>query len=115
MQQKTKAMDEGRTGSAGILLCRLIWMLLGPLFLGLIAYRTVRQADGWFTGTDIAYAGILVAMIVGRWLEMRSGTAMTATGEPATMAQFKRYVVILLIVAALAWIIVKAVGNHVLG
>ncbi len=117
MQDKTKALDQGKaakSGGAGTLLCRLVWMFAGPLSLGIIVYQTVSQSDGWLVFRDGVFAVALALMIGARWLEVRSGTAETATGEPATMEHFKRYVMILLPLAAALWIAAKVVGTHVL-
>jgi hypothetical protein len=117
MQDKTKALEPGKTGKsggAGATLCRLMWMFIGPLSLGIIGYRTVAQGDGWFALRDVGCTITLALMIGARWLELRSGTAETATGEPATIEHFKRYVVILLPVATVLWIATKVVGNYLL-
>jgi hypothetical protein len=117
MSEKAKELEQAKTaeaGGAGMMLCRLMWMFMGPLILVIIIYRAVSQGDGWLRLGDAVYAIALALMIGARWLEMRSGTAMTATGEPATMRHFKRYVIVLLPVAAILWIAAKVTGNHVL-
>ena len=117
MKDKTGALDQGKTakaGGAGTLLCRLIWIFIGPLSLGVIVYQTVSQKDGWLAPRDIVFAASLALMIGARWFEVRSGAGETATGEPATIEHFKRYVMILLPLAAVLWIAAKVLGTHVL-
>ncbi len=103
-----------QVNSIGLLAVRITWMLLGPILLLVLLYWTVSTGRGWLTLWDGLYWVIVVAMVGCRWLEIKSGTAMTATGEPATAAHFRRYVQILLPLAAAAWIIANIVGNHVL-
>ena len=117
MQDKTKALEQGNAakgGGAGALLCRLVWMFGGPLVLGVVAYQTVTQKDGWLVARDVVFAIALALTIGARWLEVRSGAGETATGEPATMAHFRRYAMILLPVAAVLWVAAKVAGTHVL-
>jgi hypothetical protein len=115
MQDKAKTLDQGQTGGgAGTTLCRLMWMFIGPLSLMIIGYQTVAHGDGWLAFRDVVCTITLALIIGGKWLELRSGKAETATGEPATIVHFKRYVMILLPLTAVLWIAAKIVGNHVL-
>ncbi len=117
MKDRVNVVDQGkasRSGGAGTVLYRLMWIFIGPLSLAIIAYRTVKQGDGWLTPRDVAWVIILALMIGARWLEVRSGAGETAAGEPATMAHFKRYATVLVPVTAVLWIAAKIVGNHVL-
>ena len=100
--------------SITVVLARVMWTLLGPAALGLATIGIVRRGTGWFTSLD-AFYGIVVALMLGcRWVEQQSGTATTVTGAPATIHHFRRYVVVLLLVAAVVWVGANAIGNHVL-
>jgi hypothetical protein len=99
--------------SFSVLGARLTWVLLGPLALLGITWGIVSQGTGWFTGLDVAFGIVMILMLLGRWVEHRSGTATTLTGEPATPVQFKRYMTLLPPVAVAVWIVANVVGNHV--
>ncbi len=103
-----------QVNSVGLLLARLMWMLGGPLLLLVLLYWTVSTGRGWLTLWDGMYWVVTAAMIACRWLEIRSGVALTATGEPATWVHFRRYAEVLLAVAAVAWVAANLVGNHLL-
>jgi len=90
--------------SIGVLAARVVWMLVGPLALLVLAYGIVRAGPGWRTAWDAAFLIVVALMIGARWLEQRSGTATTVTGEPASPAHFRRYVRVLVPVAAVLWI-----------
>jgi ABC-type polysaccharide/polyol phosphate export permease len=100
--------------SLAVLGARLTWILLGPLVLLGITWGIVSQGTGWFTGLDAAFAVVVGLMVLGRWVEARSGTATTLTGEPASGAYFKRYVTILLPLAVVVWVAANVLGNHIL-
>jgi hypothetical protein len=51
-------------------------------------------------------------MLLGRWLEFRGGHAQTATGEPATRADLRRYLVTATVVGLLVWVAANVVANH---
>lgn len=106
--------EPGEITSLWVLGARLTWISVGPVVLLGIAYGIVSKGTGWLTGLDAAFAIVAGLMLLGRWVEQRSGAATTATGKPATAEQFKRYVTILIPVVVAIWIIANYVGNHVL-
>jgi len=107
-QQKPAAIT-----SFGVLLARLTWTAFGPLALGATLWG-VATARQWLTSFDVVVACIVGLMILGRWIEQRSGTATTMTGETATVGHCKRYTASLLIVAVAAWIAAKLLGTYLL-
>ncbi len=104
----------GEVRSGVVLLGRLMWMFFGPMLLCLTTYGIVTSGSGWVTTRDAAYVIVLALMVSGRWWEHRSGSAMTATGEPATEQHLTGYVRILLPSAVGVWVAANVVGNHVL-
>lgn len=102
----------GEITSLSVLGARLTWLLLGPLALLAITYGIVAGGTGWLTGLDAGFAVVVGLMLLGRWVEQRSGTATTLTGEPATPAQFKRFVTTLIPAAAAIWVAANVAGNH---
>ncbi len=112
--ESPSAKRPGEITSFTVLGARLTWVALGPLAFAALAAGIVYRGQGWFTGLDALFGVVVGLMILGRWVEQRSGVATTVTGEPATVAQCKRYVALLLLVAAATWIVANLLGNHVL-
>jgi hypothetical protein len=100
--------------SLSVLGARLTWIFLGPLALLGITWGIVSQGTGWFTGLDAAFGVVVGLMLLGRWVEHRSGCATTLAGDPATPEQLKRYMTLLPPLAAGVWIVANVVGNYVL-
>jgi len=100
--------------SLGVLLARVFWLMLGPIAAGLALLGIVRHGEGWATLVDGVFLVVVGLMLLCRWVEIRSGSAMTATGKPATVRHLRRYAVGLLVVAPILWIAANLVGNHVL-
>jgi hypothetical protein len=80
----------------------------------LLVVGIIQRGNGWLTGLDGLFGLVVGLMVVGRWVEQRSGAATTLTGKPATLHQCKRYTAVLLGVAATSWIVANVIGNHLL-
>lgn len=100
--------------SLGVLGARLSWVALGPVALLAVTWGIATRGGAWFTGLDALLCVIAGLMILARWVERRSGAATTLTGEPATIAQCKRYTLVLLVVAVVAWAVANLIGQHAL-
>ena len=93
---------------------RLFWMMVGPLGLVLTTYFIVSSGTGWTTPADIIYFVVLGGMILGKWLEFRGGSPETQTGERATAADLRRYILMVVIAGPAVWIVANILGNYVL-
>lgn len=100
--------------SLWVLGARLTWVFLGPAALFFLAAGIVNAGTGWFTALDGLFALVVGAMLLGRWVERRSGSATTVAGEASTPDQFRRYMTGLPIAAAGVWIVANVLGNHLL-
>lgn len=88
---------------------RFTWMLLGPFVLVLACLGLFSSNQAFFTHKDIIYWAALGAMLLGRWVEFRTGHALTGTGEPATVAHLRQYLLSATTVGLIVWVGVKLV------
>ena len=95
-----------------ILAAHFTWFLLGPLLLLVILMSIVRTGTGWLTALDVAFLVVVAAMILGRWVDQRSGQGTTMTGEPLRWEDFRRYAILLPPLAVGLWILANVLGNH---
>jgi hypothetical protein len=93
---------------------RLFWMMIGPLALVLTIYFIATSGTGWTTTADLLYFVILGGMAIGKWLEFRGGSPETTTGEPATVADLRRYILMLVTIGPVVWVLANLVGNYLL-
>lgn len=105
----------GNINLLAVLGARLTWVLLGPAVLLLTTLGIVANGTGWLTGLDAFYGVVVGLMLLGRWVEYRSGTATSVTGEATTEAEFRQYMALTPVAAAAVWIAANTIGNHVLG
>jgi hypothetical protein len=96
---------------AGGCLVRLGWMLLGNVVL-LLCLVAIYQGQGALSYADAIFWGVAAACILLRYLDIRYLHGLTAAGVPATVSNWYRYVIVFLIVVALAWGVVHAVSSH---
>ena len=88
------------TGCLGVL-ARLIWLGLGNgLLLILAAAITQPGAD---RGMDVLFWLVAALILVARYVDVRWLGGLTAEGERASMADWRRHVVILIPVAVALW------------
>jgi len=107
-------MSDAPITSIKVIFARLFWMLLGPVFLAISLYHIATAGTGWATFADLLYFIILGGMILGRWVEFRGGNPRTTTGEPATPADLRRYVLAVAVGGPVCWVLANLIGNHLL-
>lgn len=108
-------MSTQPTTSPAAFFGRLAWIIVGPMALTVLALGIAQQDTGWFTILDLTFFLILGGMLFGRWLEFQAGDATTSTGETATTADLRRYLITAAPAGIGLWVLVNLVGNHWLG
>jgi hypothetical protein len=87
---------------------RLYWMAIGPMILVLTLLGVLNGEKEEQIGFSIAFLVALAGIPLSRWLDMRSGQAMTADGKPATWSHFRTYVLLVVAVSLVALIAANA-------
>lgn len=90
---------------------RLFWMMIGPAILVLLTSSVAAQGGGWAAPQDLAFLVVLAAVILARWFEFRSGNPQTSTGDPATPADLRRYVIGATVIGLSVWVVANVIGN----
>lgn len=101
----------GQATSLAALLGRIFWMAAGPLFLAAIAIHIALEGPGWASAATIAYFSVLGGMMLGRWLEFRSGQARTAMDEPATAEHLRRYLIAAASMGLGLWVVLNLISS----
>ena len=96
------ASSEAQRTGAGCL-TRSVWMLGGNVLLAYLLFSVVHNPARPLTGTAIAYAATIAAMILVRYLDIRFLSGETADGQPATMKHWRSYSIILVVVSLAMW------------
>lgn len=80
---------------SGIL--RITWMAFGNVALFFCAMAAARRAAP--SALDGAYAALVIALIVVRYVDIARFGGQTSDGDPATLAHWRRYALGLVVVA----------------
>jgi hypothetical protein len=87
---------------------RLYWFAVGPMLMILMLLGIFNGERNQLIGFNIGYLVCLAGLPLSKWLDMRSGQAMTADGKPATWADFRKYVITALIIGIGAVLVANA-------
>jgi hypothetical protein len=93
---------------------RMLWMGAGPIALLLSFFIIAREhskeiAPVW---ADYLYLGIILLMIVIRYVDIRSLDGRTAANQPATMRHWWRYVLLVLLIGFACLVGAHALSYH---
>ncbi len=95
------------------LILRLFWMLLGNVIL-IVSAIFILQGKNWqFHTADAFFWGTAVALVLARYLDIKYFNGLNATGEPASMANWRKYAVVLTIGSAVIWALAHII-NHII-
>jgi hypothetical protein len=89
---------------------RLYWMLAGNAILYLLALTIVQQGHRRASTTDVAFFAVVASLILVRYLDIAWLGGATASGKPASLGDWYRYVAWLLPLSLAVWIIARATG-----
>ena len=97
------------TGCLPVVL-RIIWMGLGNLALfisaALVAEGTVPVV------MDIVFFAVAISLIVVRYVDITKFKGQTSDGEPATIAHWRRYSVVLALLAVGLWVLARVAASR---
>ena len=96
------------------ILARLWWMLGGNMLLAFSLIFIFRNEGGFFHPADWVFWITVATLVAIRYLDIRFLNGQTATGEKASMTDWVRYAVLLLVCATVLWAMAHA-ANYLFG
>lgn len=91
------------------LVVRLGWMVAGPAALFVLA-ASIAQQRGNQWHLDVIYVVVLLLTVAVRYADVRFLDGTTATGEPATTVDVRRYALGLVVASLAAWFVARVVA-----
>ena len=108
---KEKNQPVEKHGSIFSLFARVFWMLLGNTILVILTIF-ILQGENWtFHTVDAVFWITVAALILARYLDIKFCGGLTSTGEPASMVNWRKYAVVLLICSAVIWVIAHVISH----
>ena len=87
------------------LLLRLTWMVFGNLALFLCAAFIIKKSAPVLA--DIAYFSVAAGLILVRYLDIAKYNGLTSDEKPATLADWRRYAILLSFIAVGIWVLAR--------
>ena len=84
-------------------LIRIFWMAAGNIVLLLAAWLISQHRGGFWSGSDVLFWAVVLGLVLARFVDVRFLEGDTTTGERATMADFRRYALLVPLVAFVLW------------
>ena len=97
------------TGATPVLL-RLIWMVLGNMAL-LVSATLVAKGTAPVV-TDFVFFAVVGGMIAARYVDITMFKGQTSECEPATLAHWRRYAILLALVATAMWALARVAASR---
>jgi ABC-type polysaccharide/polyol phosphate export permease len=92
-------------------LARLYWMLLGNAILALLVLLIAQQGRDRAWATDAIFWAAVVSIVLVRYLDIALLDGATASGEPASLSDWRRYTACLVPLALVVWVLAHAVAR----
>jgi hypothetical protein len=105
-----KRNQEPEFGGIGGCLIRVFWLIAGPVALVGAAICLFRYGDGAWAALSAGFWTLVLLMIGLRYLDITRFHGTTADDQPASLGDWKRYSVKLLVISAALWFAAVAMG-----
>ena len=102
--------DAPQEVSAAGCLARLGWMLVGNVAL-LLCAAAIAQTKTRVSVADALFWVIAAGVVALRYVDVQVLHGQTATGEPATMAHWRRYAVFIAAVSVGIWLLAHGIAR----
>jgi hypothetical protein len=99
----TSCSDQQNDTSFVGLFLRIFWMVAGNMFLCL-SVLSILKTGPYLSLIDIFYWVTVLLLIAARYIDIARFKGKTAEDKPATMGDWRRYVLTLLLIAFFSWL-----------
>ena len=91
---------------------RLFWMMIGNGILLFCAYGIIQHRSSVLSIADAFYWAIVGSLLAVRYVDIRYVYGLTAGGDPATTAHWRRYAMVLGVVSTGLWLGAHAIAYY---
>jgi len=95
--------QDQQTRGVGAIFLRVYWMFLGNIVLAL-SFLGIATGDNPFGWGDVGYWFAIVTMTAARYVDITRYEGLTGTGERATVADWRKYAMGLVVGGLVAWL-----------
>lgn len=109
-QEKSPKSSDSESTSLGALLLRLTWMAFGNIVLMICAALVSKGTAPVLT--DVLFFATAVGLVVVRYVDITRFGGQTSEGEPATLADWRKYAIGVSIVSLVIWGLAKLAASR---
>jgi hypothetical protein len=92
------------------LLARLFWMMVGNAILFFTTIFIFTNQGKMFNAADVVFWTTVAALALTRYIDVKFLGGMTVTDKPASMANWRKYTMFLLICSTAVWVLSHAIN-----
>jgi hypothetical protein len=108
-----ESKDDHQPMSGAAALLRMYWMIIGNGALVFLAALIASHKFHTILAPSVAYWAIALSLILARYVDIRHMGGENAEGNrKATMEDWKRYALLVGLVATAGWIVAVAIAMH---
>ncbi|MBN2476080.1 MAG: hypothetical protein JXB62_15825 [Pirellulales bacterium] len=89
---------------------RLFWMIVGNFILLFCAIAIAQNPSGWLGVADAFFWAIVGCLLAARYVDIRRFRGRKADGSPASMADWRRYALLIGGASVVLWLAVHGVA-----
>lgn len=105
--EPTKPVEDGGVMPLPGCLLRIFWMGFGNAALVFAAIHLAQAAD--LAAANAIFFGVVAGLLIARTLDILRFSGTTTKGEPATVADLRRYAVGLVVTSGIFWFVAHAI------
>jgi hypothetical protein len=108
---KEQQQNNSQPEQAGCLtiIIRLAWMILGNGILFFMAVFIVQKRAGILL--DLVFWAVVAGLILTRYIDIKVFQGLTADNKPATLKDWRKYTLMLIVISALVWLVAHGAAN----
>jgi hypothetical protein len=100
---------EGQSNTLGCVL-RMFWMLAGNAIPMFTAIWIAKARVPWGSVADLLFWSAIVSLVLARYLDVAYFHGTTSTGEPATMAHWRKHALLAVVLGGVVWLAAHGIG-----
>ena len=104
MKESPSSQSSEKSGGIAFIL-RTLWLMIGNVGLAVIAIYIVQNRSPLFSLFDFLFWGLVILLIIIRYIDIAYFHGGDSYGDPATMQHWRRYMVLLLAISLAMWLL----------
>lgn len=106
---QAQAKDDGSSSALGCVL-RIFWMLAGNAIPMFTAIWIAKDSIPFGSVADLLFWSAIVSLVLARYLDVAYFHGTTSTGEPATMAHWRKHALLAVVLGGVVWLAAHGIG-----